>query len=89
MIGLQRLPDKKTGTTTAKELADLLGGGFIDVTKQAGGTVSERIFLALKSQGEQLKSQLTLGEGKSLKNGVVDFGTVIGNGSAKRLFHCN
>ncbi|MBS1957465.1 MAG: VWA domain-containing protein [Cyanobacteria bacterium SZAS-4] len=86
VIGLQRLPDKKAGTTTAKELADLLGGGFIDVTKQAGGTVSERIFLALKSQVEQLKGQLTLGEGKSLKNGVVDFGTVVGNGSAKASF---
>ncbi len=86
VIGLQRLPDKKAGTTTAKELADMLGGGFIDVTKQTGGTVSERIFLALKSQVEQLKGQLTLGEGKSLKNGVLDFGTVVGNGSAKASF---
>jgi hypothetical protein len=64
----------------------MLGGGFIDVTKQAGGTVSERIFLSLKSQVEQLKGQLTLGEGKSLKNGVIDFGTVTGNGSAKASF---
>ncbi len=86
VIGLQRLPDKKAGTTTAKELADMLGGGFIDVTKQAGGTVSERIFLSLKSQVEQLKGQLTLGQGNSLKNGVVDFGTVTGNGSAKAAF---
>lgn len=86
VIGLQRLPEKKAGTTTAKELADMLGGGFIDVTKQAGGTVSERIFLSLKSQVEQLKGQLTLGEGKSLKSGLVDFGTVVGNGSAKASF---
>jgi hypothetical protein len=86
VIGLQRLPEKKAGTTTAKELADMLGGGFIDVTKQAGGTVSERIFLSLKSQVEQLKGQLTLGDGKSLKSGLVDFGTVVGNGSAKASF---
>jgi hypothetical protein len=86
VIGLQRLPDKKAGTTTAKELANLLGGEFIDVTKQSGGTVSQRIFLALKSQVEQLKGQLTLGSGKSLKSGVVDFGTVVGNGSAKASF---
>ncbi len=86
VIGLQRLPDKKAGTTTAKELADMLGGGFIDVTKQTGGTVSQRIFLALKSQVEQLKGQLTLGSGQSLKNGIVDFGTVTGNGSAKASF---
>ena len=82
VIGLQRLPDKKAGTTTAKELANLLGGDFIDVTKQAGNTVSERIFLALKSQVEQLKGQLSLGSGKSIKNGMIDFGTVDGNGSA-------
>jgi hypothetical protein len=82
VIGLQRLPDKKAGTTTARELANLLGGDFIDVTKQAGNTVSERIFLALKSQVEQLKGQLTLGSGKSIRNGMIDFGTVDGNGSA-------
>jgi len=86
VIGLQRLPDRKAGTTTAKELAEMLGGDFIDVTKQAGGTVSERIFLSLKSQVEQLKGQLTLGQGLSLKNGIVDFGTVVGNGSAKASF---
>ena len=86
VIGLQRLPDKKVGTTTAKELADLLGGGFIDVSKSAGGTVSERIFLALKNQVEQLKGQLALGSGSALKSGVIDFGTVNGNGSAKASF---
>lgn len=86
VIGLQRLPDRKAGTTTAKELAEMLGGDFIDVTKQAGGTVSERIFLSLKSQVEQLKGQLMLGQGLSLKNGIVDFGTVVGNGSAKASF---
>lgn len=86
VIGLQRLPEKKAGTTTAKELADLLGGGFIDVSKSAGGTVSERIFLALKNQVEQLKGSLTLGSGQSLKKGIVDFGTVNGNGQAKASF---
>lgn len=87
VIGLQTLPDRKAGTTTAKELAEILGGGFIDVTKQAGGTVSERIFLALKQQVEALKGQLNVAQSSasgrsSVKNGVVDFGTVNGNGSA-------
>ena len=86
VIGLQRLPEKKAGTATAKELANLLGGEFIDVTKQTGGTVSERIFLALKSQVEQLKGQLSLGTGTSLKTGLIDFGTVNGNGAAKASF---
>ncbi|HEY9714412.1 MAG TPA: vWA domain-containing protein, partial [Chroococcales cyanobacterium] len=90
VIGLQRLPDRKAGTTTAKELAELLGGGFIDVTKQAGGTVSERIFLALKEQVEALKGQLkvaaTSTSGRcSVKNGIVDFGTINGNGSATAI----
>jgi len=54
VIGLQRLPDKKAGTTTAKELADLLVVVFIDVTKQAGGTVSDHLSSAQVSV-EQLK----------------------------------
>jgi hypothetical protein len=86
VIGLQRLPDKKVGTTTAKELADILGGGFIDVSKSSGGTVSQRIFLALKNQVEQLKGQLTLGSSQALKSGIIDFGTVNGNGGAKASF---
>lgn len=85
VIGLQRLPDRKAGTTTAKELAELLGGGFIDVSKQAGGTVSERIFFALKSQVEQLRGELSLGVGNNLKNGVVDFSKVSGSGAAQAV----
>ena len=86
VIGLQRLPDKKAGTTTAKEVADLLGGGFIDVSKSSGSTVSERIFLALKNQVEQLKGQLSLVDGQSMKNGMIMFGAVNGNGTAHATF---
>jgi hypothetical protein len=86
VIGLQRLPDRKAGTTTAKELADLLGGGFIDVTKQAGGTVSQKIFLALKQTVESLKGEIRLAAASSnpgMKEGVIDFGTTGGDGKAQ------
>jgi len=89
VIGLQNLPDRKAGTTTAKELAGLLNGEFIDVTKQAGGTVSEKIFLALKHTVESLKGEIRVaasGSGTQMKNGVLQFGTVNGNGTAAAAF---
>jgi len=87
VIGLQNLPDRKAGTTTARELAALLDGGFIDVTKQAGGTVSEKIFLALKKTVESLKGEITVAqEGSQMRSGVLRFGTVNGNGTATAAF---
>jgi hypothetical protein len=89
VIGLQNLPDRKAGTTTARELASLLDGEFIDVTKQAGGTVSEKIFHALKQTVEGLKGEIKLAgkdAGGGMKNGVLQFGTVNGNGTATASF---
>ncbi len=60
VVGLQRLPDSKAGTTTAKELASLIGGEFIDVNLQSGGTVSDRIFIALKKTVESMKGDIVL-----------------------------
>lgn len=60
VVGLQRLPDSKAGTTTAKELAALIGGEFIDVNSQSGGTVSDRIFIALKKTVESMKGDIVL-----------------------------
>ena len=87
VIGLQRLPEHKVGTTTAKELAEVLGGGFIDVTKAAGGSVSEKIFLALKQAVESLKGTIEVANltNKSAQAGasqIIDFGTVNGAGDA-------
>jgi Mg-chelatase subunit ChlD len=59
VVGLQRLPDRKAGTTTAKELAEILGGGFIDVSKQANGTVSDRIVTAIKAAVENLQGSIS------------------------------
>jgi hypothetical protein len=81
VIGLQDLPDRKAGTTTAKELAGLLDGEFIDVTKQAGGTVSDKIFLALKRTVENLQGAITISPSASrVQDGILRFGTVDGNG---------
>ena len=60
VVGLQRLPDSKAGTTTAKELASLIGGEFIDVNSQSGGTVSDRIFVALKKTVESMKGDIVV-----------------------------
>ncbi|HNB21856.1 MAG TPA: VWA domain-containing protein [Candidatus Melainabacteria bacterium] len=99
VVGLQRLPDSKAGTTTAKELATLIGGEFIDVNSQSGGTVSDRIFAALKKTVESLKGEIVLGSGanaatiggaaapeKGMKSGVVHFGNVDGNGMSDCSF---
>jgi hypothetical protein len=99
VVGLQRLPDSKAGTTTAKELATLIGGDFIDVNSQSGGTVSDRIFAALKKTVESLKGEIVLGSSssagiglssgageKGLKSGIVHFGNVDGNGLSDCTF---
>lgn len=98
VVGLQRLPDSKAGTTTAKELASLISGEFIDVNSQSGGTVSDRIFLALKKTVESLKGEIVLGNtdsaaagtqadaAKGLKSSCVMFGNVDGNGMSECSF---
>lgn len=60
VIGLQRLPDKKAGTTTASEVAKLLGGEFLDVSKSESGTIAERIYAAMKKTIAELKGQIDL-----------------------------
>ncbi|MBX9951566.1 MAG: VWA domain-containing protein [Candidatus Obscuribacterales bacterium] len=99
VVGLQRLPDSKAGTTTAKELATLIGGEFIDVNSQSGGTVSDRIFAALKRTVESLKGEIVLASSsnaaaagdaapnqKGMKAGVINFGNVDGNGMSDCSF---
>ena len=85
VVGLQNLPNRKAGTTTARELADLLDGSFIDVTRQSGGTVSEKIFSALKQTVGSLRGNIKIASSTynpSIKQGLLDFGTVGENGSA-------
>ena len=99
VVGLQRLPDSKAGTTTAKELATLIGGEFIDVNSQSGGTVSDRIFAALKKTVESLKGEIVLRASsnsaladdaasteKGMRSGVINFGNVDGNGMSDCSF---
>lgn len=102
VVGLQRLPESKAGTTTAKELAAFIGGEFIDVNSQSGGTVSDRIFAALKRTVESLKGEIALGESdktssdqagkavgnniKGLKTGFLFAGNVDGNGLSEMTF---
>lgn len=91
VIGLQNLPERKAGTTTAKQLATLLNGQFIDVTKQTGGTVSEKIFLSLKQIVEGLKGEIRIDEGagangSAIRSGILQFGAVDGDGSASASF---
>ena len=94
VVGLQRLPDSKAGTTTAKELASLIGGEFIDVNSQSGGTVSDRIFAALKKTVESMKGDIVIGRSeenaaagaKGLKSGRLQFGNVDGNGMSECSF---
>jgi Mg-chelatase subunit ChlD len=78
VIGLQHLPDRKAGTTTAKELADNLSGQFIDVSAQQTGTVSERIFLALKQTVDEQKGKLVFPNNFS----SIDFGKTNNEGVA-------
>lgn len=75
VVGLQRLPDKKAGTTTAAELAKMLGGEFIDVSKSQKGTVDERIYAALKETKDSLKGQIDMPSNDSA-DGIIDFGKI-------------
>lgn len=76
VIGLQRLPDKKAGTTTAAEVAEILGGQFLDVTKAKGGTVAEQIYTSLKKTIEELQGQIDIPAAES-DEGVVNFGKIV------------
>ncbi len=78
VIGLQKLPEKKTGTTTASQLADLIGGEFIDLAQQEGGSVPDRIFGALKRTLAGLKGEIRI-EPRT----VVDFGQIDDRGKAQ------
>lgn len=75
VVGLQRLPDKKAGTTTAAELAKMLGGEFIDVSKSQTGTVAERIYAAMKKTIEDLRGRVDLPALDSA-DGIIDFGRI-------------
>lgn len=79
VVGLQRLPDSKAGTTTAKELAGLLHGEFLDVSASAKGTVSERIFQAVKKTVEELRGEIRVA---GASDAAIDFGTVSNSGDA-------
>ncbi len=83
VVGLQRLPDKKAGTTTACQLAHMLGGEFLDVTRQGGETVAQRIFLALKKTVADLQGQVELAALD--KGGLADFGRIEGGQNAQAV----
>ncbi|MBY0551770.1 MAG: VWA domain-containing protein [Candidatus Obscuribacterales bacterium] len=82
VIGLQRLPEKKSGTTTAAEVAALLGGEFLDVTKAKGGTVAEQIYMSLKKTIEELKGQIDVPKPES-QGGIANFGKITETPRAK------
>ncbi len=71
VIGLQRLPDRKVGTTTAKQLADMLGGGFLDVGEQGSGSVAQNIYLALRKTFQDLRGTIEIPQATS--GGWCDF----------------
>jgi hypothetical protein len=81
VVGLQHLPDRKAGTTTAKELAAMLGGDFMDVSQQSSGTVAERIFAALKKTILELKGKVEIAKADS--GGVANFGTIESGNNAQ------
>lgn len=74
VIGLQRLPESKAGTTTAKQLATMLGGDFLDVTTQGGATVASRIFRAVQKTIADLRAKIDIADARS--GGLADFGEV-------------
>jgi hypothetical protein len=78
---LQRLPDRKAGTTTAAEVAKLLGGEFLDVTKQGGGTVAQRIYAALQKTIRDLQGKVEVA--KTGDGGFADFGVIEGTQAAQ------
>ena len=83
VIGIKRLPEKKTGTTTASEIAKLIGGEFLDVTKVHGATVSDCIFLALNQTLASLQGTIELPQGKECV--PIDFGVVDAGGKASAV----
>lgn len=76
VIGLQRLPDRKAGTTTAKELATILGGDFLDVTTEGGSTVANRIYRAVQKTISDLRAKIDIADAAS--GGLADFGEIKG-----------
>jgi Mg-chelatase subunit ChlD len=74
VIGLQRLPDRKAGTTTARELATILGGDFLDVTTQGGSTVATRIFRAVQKTISDLRAKIDIADAGG--GGLADFGEI-------------
>ncbi|MFN8657943.1 MAG: vWA domain-containing protein [Candidatus Obscuribacterales bacterium] len=76
VIGLQRLPDRKAGTTTAKELATILGGDFLDVTTEGGSTVANRIYRAVQKTIADLRAKIDIADAAS--GGLADFGEIKG-----------
>lgn len=81
VVGLQRLPDKKAGTTTASELAAILGGDFFDVSKQGNGTIADRIYQAMKKTIDDLQGRMDVAPVSA--GGFLDFGTIKGGDDAK------
>jgi Mg-chelatase subunit ChlD len=75
VVGLQQLPDKKAGTTTAVEVARLLGGEFIDVSKTGRKTVAGRIYQAMKQTIADLRGQVDV-QPADCAYGIIDFGRI-------------
>ncbi len=86
VVGLQRLPDKKAGTTTAAEVAKLLGGSFLDVSKEQTGTIAERIYAALKQTIAELQGEIELAAAGTPES-IVDFGKIGDSPKAKGTFN--
>lgn len=83
VVGLQRLPDRKAGTTTAEEVAHLLGGEFLDVAQQGSGTVADRIAAAIKKTIRDLQGRVILAG--PTDGGVAAFGVLQGGADS----NCN
>ncbi len=74
VVGLQRLPERKAGTTTAAEVASLLGGEFLDIAKQSPGTVADRIAEAIRKTVSDLQGRVVLAPPDN--GGIAAFGTI-------------
>ncbi len=82
VVGLQRMPEKKAGATTAKQLAGMLGGEFIDLSKSESGSVAERIYQALKKTISSLRGQLDLPDANTA-SGLINFGEIAESAEAE------
>ena len=78
VIGLKQLPKMKEGTTTAEELATLLNGTFLDVTREKGKSVSSKIYAGLSKILLNQRGRLTLVNPFEL----INFGSIDGDGKA-------